>query len=131
VFRGQLKDGYVVKVASAGEERKSIFGTAVYELGHATYDDSMKNFRIVVWFGSCSSRQLKGVKVELPHAVCGICGAELRRVMYTGRNVNLVDMKREISKSKGSFEFVSDLYENGELVWSYCVRRFPWWSEEE
>jgi hypothetical protein len=131
VFRGQLKDGYVVKVASAGEERKSIFGTAVYELGHATYDDSMKNFRIVVWFGSCSSRQLKGVKVELPHAVCGICGAELRRVMYTGRNVNLVDMKREVANSKGSFEFVSDLYENGELVWSYCVRRFPWWSEEE
>lgn len=129
-FRGQLKDGYVVKVASAGEERKSVFGSAVYELGHSTYDDSVKNFRIITWFGSCSSRSLR-VKVELPHAVCGICGTELRRVMYTGRNVNLVDMKREISKSKGSFEFVSDLYENGELVWSYYVRRAPWRSEEE
>jgi hypothetical protein len=122
-FRGQLKDEYLVKVASAGEERKSVFGTAVYELGHSTYDESVKNFRIVVWFGSCSSRQLKGVKVELPKAVCGICGAELRCVMYTGRNVNLVDMKREVSTSKGSFEFISDLYENGELAWTCCVRR--------
>jgi hypothetical protein len=122
-FRGQLKDEYLVKVASAGEERKSVCGTAVYELGHSTYDDSVKNFRIIVWFGSCSSRQLKGVKVELPKALCGICGGELRPVMYTGANACLVDMKREISKSKGSFEFTSDLYENGELVWTYSVRR--------
>jgi hypothetical protein len=118
-----LKDEYVVKVASAGEERKSVFGTAVYELGHSTYDDSVKNFRIIVWFGSCSSRQLRGVKVELPHVVCGICGSELRPVMYTGKNSCVVDMKREVANSKGSFDFVSDLYENGELVWTYSVRR--------
>jgi hypothetical protein len=118
-----LKDEYVVKVASAGEERKSIFGTCLYELGHSTFDDSVKNFKIVVWFGNCGSRSLKGVKLELPRSVCAICGQELRSVMYTGHNMNLVDMKREISKSKGSFEFTSDLYENGELVWAYSVRR--------
>lgn len=130
VFRGQLKDGYVVKVASAGEERKSVFGTAVYELGHATYRSSMPNCRITTWFGSCSSRWLKRVKVDLPRAVCGICGSELRAVMYTGCNVNLVDMKHDVSKSKGSFEFVSDLYENGELVWTYSVRRWSGFGEE-
>jgi hypothetical protein len=55
--------------------------------------------------------------------VCGICGSELRGVMYTGANSHLLDMKRDVSKSKGSFEFVSDLYENGELVWCYFVRK--------
>jgi hypothetical protein len=121
--RARINDGYVVKVASAGEERKSIFGTMVYELGHATYLDGVRNFRMVTYFGSCSYRKLKAV-VELPKAVCGICGSELRGVMYTGRNACLVDMKREVCKSKGSFDFISDLYENGELVWTYSVRRW-------
>jgi len=117
-LRARENDGYVVKVASAGEERKSIFATMVYELGHATYLDGVRNFRIVTYFGTCSYRKLK-VVVKLPKAVCGICGGELRPVLYTGANANLISLKAEVAKSRGSFEFLNDVYENGELVWSY------------
>lgn len=122
-YRARMRDGYVVKVASAGEERKSIFGTMVYELGHATYLDGVRNFRMVTYFGSCSYRKLK-VVVELPKAVCGICGGELRAVLYSGANAHVISLKAEVAKSKGSFDFVNDLYENGELVWSYVEVRY-------
>lgn len=40
-------------------ERRTVGGTAWYQLNHATVKVGVKCFRVVTWFGVCSYRKLK------------------------------------------------------------------------
>jgi hypothetical protein len=63
------KDGYIVKVKGA---RKSVVGTAWYQLNHASLKRGVERFRVETWFGTCSYRKLE-VTPELRKDVCPIC----------------------------------------------------------
>ena len=53
------KDSYYVKVLG---KRKSIWGTAFYQLTHSSYEDGHKHNVVTRWFGCCSYRKLKVTK---------------------------------------------------------------------
>ncbi len=92
--RGFEKDGYIVKVMG---KRKTIFGTAWYQLNHSTIRTSVKRPHACTWFGVCSYRKLK-VKVEKKKEFCPICGEELVKLHHLGA--------RRIVKERDSPEFV-------------------------
>jgi hypothetical protein len=108
--RGFEKDGYIVKVLG---KRKTIFGTAWYQLNHSTIRTNVKRPHAFTWFGVCSYRKLK-VKVEKKKSLCPICSEELVKLHHLG--------VRRIVKDRGSPEFVGsfvdDLVDNyGALNW--------------
>ena len=108
--RGFEKDGYIVKVMG---ERKTVFGTAWYQLNHSTIRTNVKRPHACTWFGICSYRKLK-VKVEKKKALCPICGEELVKLHYLG--------VRRIVKVKGECgyvgSFVDDLVDgDGSINW--------------
>ena len=63
------KDGYIVKVKG---ERKTIMGTAWYQLNHASVKRNVARFHVATWFGTCSYRKLK-VTIEKRKELCPIC----------------------------------------------------------
>ncbi len=56
-MREYEKDGYIVKVEG---RRKSVGGTAPYQLSHATFHVGLEKKHIVTWFGVASNSQFKG-----------------------------------------------------------------------
>lgn len=100
VRRLREKDGYVVKVLGRrgkrwssyvlnGEKVKvvsdedNVFGTAVYELGHAGIVVGAKRANVVCWFGVCSYRRLK-VTVEKRKRLCPICAEPFVPLQVSG-----------------------------------------------
>ena len=76
------KDGYIVKVLG---KRKTVFGTAWYQLNHASVKPGVERFHAATWFGTCSYRRLKLKKGDrIKRDVCPICGSDLLRVRYVG-----------------------------------------------
>jgi hypothetical protein len=74
--------GYIVKVKG---ERKTIFGTAWYQLNHSSFKAGAKKFTIATWFGTCSYHKLKIKKGDkLKRDVCPICQHELEKLHYVG-----------------------------------------------
>jgi len=106
--RGYAKDGYLVKVLA---ERKTVFGTAYYQLNHSTIRLGVKRFHVVTWFGNCATRKFKSANVKAK-ITCPICKDEMVKSMYMG--------KRPIVKDIGHADYVAvfpfeRLDENGEL----------------
>jgi hypothetical protein len=94
-------------------ERKTIFGTAWYQLNHSTIRTNVKRPHACTWFGVYSYRRLK-VKVEKRKSLCPICGEELVKLHYLG--------VRHIVKERGKqgfvHSFVDDLVdEKGSANW--------------
>jgi len=75
------KDRYLVKVLG---ERKTVFGTAWYQLNHATVRVGLKRFHVVTWFGVCGNRKFKSAKLE-SEDVCPACNEEMMRCAYSGK----------------------------------------------
>jgi hypothetical protein len=98
--RGFEKDGYIVKVMG---ERKTIFGTAWYQLNHSTIRTNVKRPHACTWFGVCSYRKLK-VKVEKKKQLCPICRGELVKLHYLG--------VRRIIKEKVSTDYVASFVDD-------------------
>jgi len=92
--RGFAKDGYLVKVMA---ERKTVFGTAFYQLNHATVRVGIKRFHVVTWFGSCGNRKFKSAKVKAK-VLCPVCGSEMVRSVHVG--------KRRLIKDIGHVDYV-------------------------
>jgi len=109
-YKEHKKDAFICKVLGA---RKTIFGTAWYQLNHSSYDKTKKNFHIATWFGVCSYRKLK-VTPEVRKELCPICQSELVDIRYTGSN------HEQFHGKKVGF---ADLIENGEVVWIEVPRR--------
>jgi hypothetical protein len=89
------KDGYIVKVKG---ERKTIMGTAWYQLNHSSVKLNVARFHVATWFGTCSYRKLK-VTIEKRKELCPICQQELVPIRYFGNkcfiySINSVDYQR-------------------------------------
>lgn len=109
-IRGYAKDKYLVKVLPP---RKTVFGTAFYQLNHATVRLGIKRFHVLTWFGSCAKHKFKSANVETVIS-CPLCEEEMVKSMYMG--------KRRIVKDIGHPDYVAvfpfeRLDENGELNW--------------
>ena len=111
-------DGYIVKALG---KRKTVFGTAWYQLNHATIDTTKKRFHVATWFGVCSYRKLK-VTVEKREELCPCCQHELKWLMYCGSKSFVTDRSSSNYK-RDSYE---DYEEDGQLVW---VEKEPKWGE--
>lgn len=75
--------GYIVKVQG---KRKTVHGTAWYQLNHCSIVKGSSRAHAVYWFGVCSYVKLKlkkGDRIK-KHDVCPICGYELEAVKYVG-----------------------------------------------
>jgi len=121
-YRLNEVDGVYVKVKG---KRKSVFGTAWYQLHHATIRTDKKRFHVARWFGVCSYRKLKvskELRVEwnrLHRSKCPICGSDLVRHEYCGRNLDIISWFR---KRRGARESVCGVYDNAS-DWSEVVER--------
>jgi len=94
------KDGYYVRVFA---KRKTVFGTAWYQLNHATIRLGVKRFHAVTWFGVCGNRKFKSEKVA-NESLCPVCHEEMRKCVYVG--------KRHIVKDVGHPDYVPLFVDN-------------------
>jgi len=108
--RGYAKDGYLVKVLA---ERKTIFGTAFYQLNHATVRVGIKRFMVVTWFGNCATRMFKSAEVKAKIS-CPVCKDEMVKSMYMGQRPIVKDIGHPKYVAVFPFE---RLDENGEPYW--------------
>jgi hypothetical protein len=112
--REHEKDKWIVKVM---EKRKTIGGTAWYELNHCSIRRGSKKSHAVSWFGVVGYRKLKLINVKdvgVKHK-CPICGSDLVRVRYLGAF-------SEVSVSRRG-EAMSMLGDDGEPLWEVVVER--------
>lgn len=93
-WQGYQNDGYFVKVFP---ERVTVFGTAFYQLNHATIRLGVKRFHTVTWFGCCGNRKFKSADLGA-EVLCPACHEEMRRCAYVG--------KRYIVKDVGHVDYV-------------------------
>jgi len=114
-----LRDGWYVRVADPLHERKSVFYTAKYELGHASVKVGVKYFRVVTYFGVCSYRELK-ISADVRRAwddckksVCPACRYDLVKIRYAGVKPFVTDISSPDYKNR-SF---ADYLENGFPAW--------------
>ena len=106
-----VSDGYIVKVL---DKRRTVGGTAWYELNHASVKVGVKLFHVATWFGTCSYRKLK-VTAESRKGVCPICGHDLVKLIYHG------DMDFVAKSPLEFFDFVCD--KDGRAVWVVDERK--------
>jgi len=110
-FRQNEVDGIYVKVKG---KRKSVWGTAWYQLHHSTIKKGVRRYHVVRWFGVCSYRKLKISKElrkewdALHKPKCPICGHSLVRHEYCGRERNVIVL---FGKRRGSRESVKGFYD--------------------
>jgi hypothetical protein len=119
--RANLKDGMVVKVLDQKHERKTVWGTAKYELGHASLDYSKKRFQVVTWFGNCSYRKLKVEREKVKPDLCPLCGHELVWGRYVGNKL--------FDRASPAFRrgFQVDMSENGRPAFVLVESNRPEW----
>lgn len=103
------KDGYIVKVK---EKRKSVVGTAWYQLNHASVKRGVSRFHVATWFGVCSYRKLK-VTSELRKDICPICQHDLERLRYFGNKSFVCDR----ASSEYKQDTIEDMNEGCGDVW--------------
>jgi len=109
-------DGWIVKVM---EERKTVGGTAWYQLHHSSVKVGVVRMHVATWFGVCSYRKLKVTKEKKEKRVCPICKHELEDLRYFGSKVMACPFY--IPKlNRASFE---DLEEAGRVVWVVETRK--------
>lgn len=118
VYRAYRHNGYIIRVLG---ERKTVGGTAWYQLNHASIKKNVKRFHVATWFGVCSYRKLK-VTVEYKKRVCPICQHDLVSLRYFGDKRSILDCffsDADSCDKRCSFE---DYVENGRVVWVERVK---------
>lgn len=90
-----VRDKLLVKVLP---KRKTIHGTAFYQLHHSTMRIGLRRSHIVKWFGVCSTRKYKSGRPKAS-SPCGVCGGETTRAFYVGH--------KKIEKNIGSKDYRS------------------------
>lgn len=117
------KDGYIVKVLG---KRITNFGTAWYQLNHASYRVKAKRAVVATWFGVVSYRKMKATKFVRPKRVCPLCQHELRWLRYLGSNPQILAHFSSVYRKGEVSDGWSDHYENGQLAWVYDERAEDW-----
>jgi hypothetical protein len=112
--KAYVDDGFIVRVLG---KRKTVFGTAWYQLNHASVKVGAVRFHVATWFGICSYRKLK-VSVEMRKAVCPICKHDLVGIRYFGVKRIVFD-RSSPDYRRDSFE---DYEEDGRPVWVESVK---------
>jgi hypothetical protein len=96
-YRVYRDNGYIVRVL---EERKTVFGSAWYQLNHATVRVGLKRFHVITWFGVCGYNNLKRERVKVETEIpCPACSSEMVRSVHVG--------KRRIVKDLGDAAYKS------------------------
>jgi hypothetical protein len=101
-------------IVEVKDKRKSVFGTAWYQLHHATLRHGAKRDLVVRWFGVCSYRRMKIPKAarkeydEKKKPKCRICGGELTRHEYVGCNPVVLAWQK---KRRGAREKVEPIFD--------------------
>ena len=108
-----LKDGWKVKVLG---KRKTIFGTAWYQLNHSSIRRGGLRTHACFWFGVCSYRRLKVVIVKVKR-LCPICEGELKRLLYIGSEF----IPRFRSDSGYCASFLADMYSSDGRGLNWCL----------
>lgn len=117
------KTGIYVKVLpkrkkSYYDDRPNVFGTAWYQLNHASVRAGAKRAHVVTWMGISGYRKMK-VKVKKRKSICPICQYELKRALYNGKKVFVT--------ARNSFDYVrdslEDYREDGVIVWTDAPKR--------
>jgi len=93
-WQGFQNDGYFVKVFP---QRKTAFGTAFYQLNHATIRVGIVRFHSITWFGCCANRKYKSVCLDA-EVLCPACRSVMVKSAYVG--------KRRIVKDIGHVDYV-------------------------
>jgi len=114
-YQNFLKDGFYVKVLG---KRKTVFGTAWYQLNHSSIDVTKKRFHVSTWFGVCSYLKLK-VRVEKRKELCPICQHDLIGIDYHGIKSFVKDRCSPDYKQ----DSLEDYEEDGYSVWAERVRK--------
>jgi len=99
--------------------RKTVGGTAYYQLNHASVRQGAKRVHVITWVGACGYRKLK-VKVEKHSQACPICGYELKRSLYNGSKP-LITSRYAFGYERDTLE---DYFEDGVCVWSDAPKRW-------
>ncbi len=108
-------------------KRRTVFGTAWYQLEYASYKVGVVRFHVATWFGCVSYRKFK-YTVEKRKELCPICADELVRITYSGFEFFVKD-GGSVDYQRDSFE---DYEENGVPVWfEYVKRKWSGGSYEE
>jgi ssDNA-binding Zn-finger/Zn-ribbon topoisomerase 1 len=81
--------GYIVRVL---DERKTVFGTAFYQMNHATLRVGLKRFHVVTWFGVCGYNNFKSEGVKGGVVPCPACGEEMVRSVHVGKRRIVKDL---------------------------------------
>jgi len=102
------KDGCIVRVH---DKRKTVLGTAWYQLNHATIRLGVKRFHCTTWWGNCAKHKFKSPKVKA-QSVCAVCEEDMVKAMYMGKKRIVKDIGHVDYKPVFAFE---RLDENGEL----------------
>ena len=114
-YRAYEKDGCIVRVLG---KRRTVGGTAWYQLNHSSIDVTKKRYHVAVWFGVCSYNKMK-IDNDSPwrRNVCPICQNALREHRYLGSNQTILNYLRSDIHSCKKRDFVADLEENGRIAW--------------
>jgi hypothetical protein len=100
-------DGYIVKVF---DKRKTVFGTAWYQLNHSTIRTNVKRPHACTWFGVCGNRKFKSAKLESKD-VCPACNEEMVRCAYSGKR----HIVKDIGDARYQAWFVDDEFDSSGL----------------
>jgi hypothetical protein len=93
-------------------ERKTLGGTAWYQLNHATIGTDIKRPHCRTWFGVASYRKLK-VKAGKRKVSCPLCQHELVKLRYFGSKAFFLDRDSPYFER----EALDDSEEDGRVVW--------------
>jgi len=104
---GGGSSGWIVDIKG---ERKTVHGTAWYQLHHCSIIKGQKRFQPVRWFGVCAKNKMKLKKEDRINDECPICGHELIELSYVGNGNHL--------EKFWETEFFDDLLdEHGNVKW--------------
>lgn len=98
--RENVKDGCIVRVLP---ERKTVYGSAWYQMNHSTIKIGIKRFHTISWFGNCGFRKFEASR-SFSGVPCSVCGDEMCRGVHVG--------KRDIVKNLGHPAYVSSFVDD-------------------
>lgn len=102
-YQSFLRNGYFVKVLGS---RQSVYGSAWYQMNHATIKLGVKRFHTVTWFGNCGFRKFKATK-SFSIIPCSVCGEPMCRGFHVGNR----DIVKNLGHSAYVRSFVDDEFD--------------------